>query len=97
MALVLQEGCQLFMGDRRPCMLPQILDIWLSLAVVGNFLSQADTPVWHCSQGNRKRTALRAFSSSGLENVSSLRLVFLASSDDLGHGLCETTDDLFNT
>ena len=47
-------------------------------------LSQADTPAWHCSHGNRKRTALRACSSSGLENVSSLRLVFLPSSEDPG-------------
>ena len=31
----------------------------------------------HCLQGNSERTALRAFSSSGLEKVSSLRLVFL--------------------
>ena len=32
------------------------------------------------------KKALRAFSSSGLENVPSLRFVFLLSSEDLGHG-----------
>ena len=39
-----------------------------------------------CSHGNRNsnRTALRACSSSGLVKVSSLRLVFLLSSDDPG-------------
>ena len=40
--------------------------------------------VWYCSQGNRSKTALCACSSSGLENVSSPRLVFLLSSDDPG-------------
>ena len=48
------------------------------------FLSQADTPAWHCSRANRRRVALRAFSSSALGNVSSLRLVFLPSSHDPG-------------
>ena len=43
-----------------------------------------DTPAWHCSLGNCNRTALRAFSSSVLEKVSSLRLVFLLSSEDPG-------------
>ena len=41
-------------------------------------------PVWYCSQGNRSKTALRACSSAGLEEGSSLRLVFLFSSDDPG-------------
>ena len=41
-------------------------------------------PLWYCSQGNRSKTALRACSSSGLENVSSLRLIFLLSFDDPG-------------
>ena len=40
--------------------------------------------MWYCSHGNRSKTALRACSSSGLEKVSSLRLVFLLSSDDPG-------------
>ena len=35
-------------------------------------------------QGNRSKTALRDCSSSGLESISSLRLVFLMSSDDPG-------------
>ena len=35
------------------------------------------TPLWHCLQGNCSKMALRACSSSGLEKVSSLRLVFL--------------------
>ena len=39
---------------------------------------------WHCSQGNRKRTALRACSSSGSESLPSLRLVFRFSSEALG-------------
>ena len=39
-------------------------------------------PLWYCSQGNRRITALRGCSSSGLESVWSLRLVFLLSSDD---------------
>ena len=47
-------------------------------------LSQPETPAWRCSHGNSRRTALRAFSSSGFENVSSLRLVFLLSSKDPG-------------
>ena len=47
-------------------------------------LIQFVTPVWHCSHGNCSRTALRACSSSGLEKVSSLRLVFLLPSDDPG-------------
>ena len=47
-------------------------------------LIQFVIPVWYCSHGNRSRTALRACSSSGLEKVSSLRLVFLLSSDDPG-------------
>ena len=33
-------------------------------------------PVWYCSHWKRSKTALRACSSSGLENVSSLRPVF---------------------
>ena len=37
-----------------------------------SFLIQADTPAWHCWQGNRKR------------KVSGLRLVFLFSSEDPG-------------
>ena len=41
-------------------------------------------PLWYCSQGNRSKTALRACSSAGLENVSSLRLAFLLSSEDPG-------------
>ena len=41
-------------------------------------------PLWYCSHGNRSKIALRACSSSGLEKVSSLRLVFLLSSDDPG-------------
>ena len=41
-------------------------------------------PVWNCSHGNRSKTAHRACSSAGLEKVSSLRLVFLLSSDDPG-------------
>ena len=41
-------------------------------------------PVWYCSHGNRSKTALRACSSAGLEEVSSLRLVFLLSLDDPG-------------
>ena len=41
-------------------------------------------PLWYCSEGNRSKTALRACSSSGLEKGSSLRLVFLLSSDDPG-------------
>ena len=40
--------------------------------------------MWYCSQGNRTKTALRACSSAGLEEGSSLRLVFLLSSDDPG-------------
>ena len=47
-------------------------------------LIQLVVPVWYCSHGNRSKTALRACSSSGLENVSSLRLVFLLSPDDPG-------------
>ena len=42
------------------------------------------TPLWYCSHGNRSKTALRACSSSGFEETSSLRLVFLWSLDDLG-------------
>ena len=41
-------------------------------------------PLWYCSQGDRSKTALRACPSAGFENVSSLRLVFLLSSDDPG-------------
>ena len=41
-------------------------------------------PLWYCSHGNRSKTALRACSSSGVEKVSSLRTVFLLSSDDPG-------------
>ena len=41
-------------------------------------------PEKHWSQRNRKRTALRAFSSPGLVFLSSLRLVFLFSSKGLG-------------
>ena len=41
-------------------------------------------PVWYCSHGNRRKTALRACSSAGLEKISSLRLVFLLSLDDPG-------------
>ena len=41
-------------------------------------------PARYCSHGHRNRTALRACSSSGLVHVSSLRLVFLLSSDDPG-------------
>ena len=52
--------------------------------VARNLLNLVDTPAWNCSHGNSKRTALRAFSSSGFEKVSSLRLVFLLSSDDRG-------------
>ena len=47
-------------------------------------LIQFVIPVWYCSHGNRSKTAVRACSSSGLEKVSSLRLVFLLSSDDPG-------------
>ena len=39
-------------------------------------------PWWFCSQRNRRKTALRACSSSGLEKVSSLHLVSLLPSDD---------------
>ena len=38
--------------------------------------------LWYCSHGNRSKTALRACSSSGLQEISSLRLVFLLSLDD---------------
>ena len=54
------------------------------LAVAQTLSSQIDTPAWYCSHGNCNRTALRACSSSGLEKVSSLRVVFLLSSDDPG-------------
>ena len=47
-------------------------------------LNHSVTPVRYCAHGNRIRTALRACSSSGLADVSSLRLVFLLSSDDPG-------------
>ena len=47
-------------------------------------LIQFVIPEWYCSHGNRSRTALRACSSSGLEKVSNLRLVFSLSSDDPG-------------
>ena len=40
--------------------------------------------MWYCSRRNRSKKALRTCSSSGLEKVSSLRLVFLVSSDDPG-------------
>ena len=59
-------------------------------------MNRADVvPVLQCtvigiSAGDRmeivKRTALRAFSSSGLKNVSSLGLVFLPLQKTLGHG-----------
>ena len=42
--------------------------------------------MWFCSHGNCGRTALRACSSSVLEEVSSLRLVVLLSSDHPWHG-----------
>ena len=54
------------------------------LVVARNLLNQVDTPAWNCSHGNCNRTALRAFSSSKFEKVSSLRLVFLLPSDDPG-------------
>ena len=54
------------------------------LVVARNLLSHVDTPAWNCSHRNCNKTALRAFSSSGFEKVSSLRLVFLFSSDDPG-------------
>ena len=47
-------------------------------------LIHMETPEWCCSHGNRSKTALRACSSSVLDKVSSLRLVFLSSSDDPG-------------
>ena len=47
-------------------------------------LIQFVIPVLYCSHGNHNKTALRACSSSGLAEVSSLRLVFLLSSDDPG-------------
>ena len=47
-------------------------------------LIQVETPAWYCSHGNCSKTALRVGSSSGLEKVSSPRLVFLLSSDDPG-------------
>ena len=47
-------------------------------------LIQVVIPLWYCSCGNRSKTALRACSSSGVEKVSSLRFVFLLSSDDPG-------------
>ena len=50
--------------------------------VAQNLFIQADTPSRYCSHGNRSKTALRARSSSGLEEVSSLRLAFLLSSED---------------
>ena len=54
------------------------------LAVVQMLLIQVETPAWYCSHGKCSKTALRACSSSGIEKVSSLRLVFLLSSDDPG-------------
>ena len=50
----------------------------LSQRVLIHFVIQ----VWYCSRGNRSKTALRACSSAGLKEVSSLCLVFLLSSDD---------------
>ena len=47
-------------------------------------LIQFVIPVWYCSHVNRNRTALRAFSSSGLVGVLSSRLMFPLSSDDQG-------------
>ena len=41
-------------------------------------------PLWYCSQRNRSKTALRACSTSGFRETSSLRLVFLLSLDDTG-------------
>ena len=52
----------------------------LSIRVLIRFV----LPWWYCSHRNRSKTALRACSSSGLGKVSSLRLVFLLSSDDPG-------------
>ena len=40
-------------------------------------LIHMETTAWYCSHGNSSRTALRACSFSGLEMVSSLRLVFV--------------------
>ena len=54
------------------------------MVVAQNFTRQVDTPTWNCSHGNCSKTALRACSSSWLEKVSSLSLVFLLSSDDPG-------------
>ena len=54
------------------------------LDVAQMLLIQSVTPAWYCSHGNCGRTALRACSSSGLEKVSSRRLVFLLSSEDPG-------------
>ena len=51
------------------------------LDISQRLLIQFVTIVWYCSHGKRSKTALRACSSSGLEKVSSLRLVFLLSSD----------------
>ena len=48
------------------------------------FFSHEDTLLWHCSQAKRRSTALRAFSASGLVSLSSLRLVSLSSSKELG-------------
>ena len=41
-------------------------------------------PLWYCSHGNRSKTVLRACSSSGFGEKSSLRPVFLLSLDDPG-------------
>ena len=53
-----------------------------AIVVAQKLLIQAETPSRYCSNGNRSKTALRACSSSGLEKVSSLHLVFLLSSED---------------
>ena len=47
-------------------------------------LIHVETPAWYCSHGNCAGTALRACSSSRQENISSLRHVFLLSSEDPG-------------
>ena len=54
------------------------------LVVAQNSSNHVDTPAWICSHGKCGKTALRAFSSSGFEKASSLRLVFLSSSEDPG-------------
>ena len=45
-------------------------------------LIHVETPAWYCSHGNCSGTALLGCSTSELDKVSSLRLVFLLSSDD---------------